>query len=107
MSFARNLSNRYRKQLLDTVTKTGLDAPKTASKKVVDKAAETTDEFIGNRSASKIEKPKPVSDKISRNFEKIIIPPEKQRRNIKPIKAGIIKMKQHETSKLLNHSTVS
>ena len=31
--FTRNLSNKYRKQLLDTATKTGLDALKTATKK--------------------------------------------------------------------------
>ena len=29
--FARNLSNKYGKQLLDTTTKTGVDALKTAS----------------------------------------------------------------------------
>ena len=33
LSFARNLSNKYGKQLLDTATKTGLDALKNASKK--------------------------------------------------------------------------
>ena len=44
-SFVRNFSNKYRKQLLDT----GLVALKSASKKVVHKAAETTGEFIGNK----------------------------------------------------------
>ena len=33
--FARNLSNKYGKQLLDIATKTGLDALKTASNHVV------------------------------------------------------------------------
>ena len=33
LSFARNLSNKYRKQLLDTATETGIDALKTDSKK--------------------------------------------------------------------------
>ena len=33
LSFARNLSNIYGKESLDTATKTGLDASKTASKK--------------------------------------------------------------------------
>ena len=33
LSFERNLSNRYRKELLDTATKTGLHALKTATKK--------------------------------------------------------------------------
>ena len=50
LSFAR----KYRKQLLDT----GLDAPKTASKKLVHKAAETTGEFIGNKIANAVAKSK-------------------------------------------------
>ena len=33
LSFARNLSNRYGKKLLDTATKTRLDALKNASRK--------------------------------------------------------------------------
>ena len=33
LSFERNLSDKYGKKLLDTATKTGLDASKTASKK--------------------------------------------------------------------------
>ena len=43
--FARNLSSKYRKQLLDTATKTGINALKSASKKVVHKVAEATGEF--------------------------------------------------------------
>ena len=46
-SFERNLSSKYGKQLLDTATKTGLDALKVASKKVVHKPAESAGEFIG------------------------------------------------------------
>ena len=77
LSFARNLSNKYRKQLLDTATKTGLDFLKTSSKKVAHKSAEETDEFIENKISDKIVKPKPVPDENSRNVEKLIIPPEK------------------------------
>ena len=33
LSFPRNLSNKYRKQLIAAATETGLDALKTASKK--------------------------------------------------------------------------
>ena len=40
LSFARNLSNKNGKQLLDNATKTGLNALRTAPKKVVYKAAE-------------------------------------------------------------------
>ena len=49
LSLARNLSNKLRNQLLGT----GLHA----SKKVPNKAAEATCEFIGNKIAFKIVKP--------------------------------------------------
>ena len=53
LPFASNLSNKYGKQLLDTTTKTELDALKTVSKKVVQKAAEAAGEFIGNKITDK------------------------------------------------------
>ena len=34
---------------MDTATKTGIDAEKTASKRVVQKTAEATRDFIGNK----------------------------------------------------------
>ena len=71
MSFARNFSSKYRKQLLDT----GLNSLKTASRKVVHKATEATGEFIGNKTADNIVKTNPVIDDNSRNVEKITIPP--------------------------------
>ena len=43
LSFPRNLSNKYGTKLLDTATRTGLDAANPASKEVVNKVAETTD----------------------------------------------------------------
>ena len=54
----RNQSDNYQKQLLDTATKTGPNALKAGSKKVVHKAAEVTDEFTGNKNAYKIVKQK-------------------------------------------------
>ena len=62
LSFAKNLSQKYRKQLLKTAPETGLDPLKTASKK-------TTGEFIGNKIADKLVKPKPVSDENSADVE--------------------------------------
>ena len=59
LSFERNLSNKYRKQLLDSATRTGLDVIKTASKKVGHKTADTTGKFIGNKIADKTEKTVP------------------------------------------------
>ena len=74
MSFARKLSSKHRKKFLDTATKTGLDALKTAFKKVVHNAAEAKYEFIGNKIVDKIVKP---AEK-SRNVKEIVIPPEKR-----------------------------
>ena len=78
LSFVRNLSKKYRKQLLDIATKTGLDALKIAPKKVVHKAAEATGEFVGKKIADKIVKPNPISAENSRNVEEIVISPEKR-----------------------------
>ena len=77
-SIVRNVSSNYVKQLLDTADKTGLEALKTASKKVVHKASEATGEFIGDNIADKTVKPKPVPGENSRNVEEIVIPPEKK-----------------------------
>ena len=40
LSFARNFGDKYGKKLMDTATKTGTDAAKTASKRVVQKLQE-------------------------------------------------------------------
>ena len=61
-SFARNLSDKYKKKILDIATKTELDFAKTASKKVVHKTAEGRGELIGSKIAEKTVKPKPISD---------------------------------------------
>ena len=55
-----------------------LNALKTAPKKVVHKIAEATGEFIGNKITDKIMEPNPVPEENSRNFEEMIIPPEKR-----------------------------
>ena len=39
---------------MDTATKTGIDAAKTNSKRVVQKTAETTGDLIGNKMVDKI-----------------------------------------------------
>ena len=75
--FTKNLSNSYGKQLLDNAAKTGLDALKTTSKKLFHKAAEATGEFVGNKIAYKIAKPKLVLDANLRYVAEIVIPLEK------------------------------
>ena len=52
--FDKNFGNNYGKKLMDTATKTGIDAAKTASKKVVQKTAEATRDLIGNKRADQI-----------------------------------------------------
>ena len=54
LSFTRNLSNKYRKIMLDI----GIDALKTVSIKVIYKAAEAISRFFGDKIADKIVKPK-------------------------------------------------
>ena len=54
LSFARKFGDKYGKKLMDTATKTGIDAAKTASKQVVQKTAEATRVLIGNKIADKI-----------------------------------------------------
>ena len=53
LSFARKFGDKYGKKLMDAATKTGVDAAKTASKKVVQKTEETTGALIGNKLADK------------------------------------------------------
>ena len=80
LPLARKCGDKYGKKLMDTATKTGIDAAKTASKRVVQKTAEATGDLIGNKIADKItsigkskEKEKP---------EEIYIPPEKRQQII-------------------------
>ena len=54
MSFARKSGDKYDKKLMGTATKTGIDAAKTASKRVVKKTAEAIGDLIGNEIADKI-----------------------------------------------------
>ena len=54
MSFARKFGDKHGKKLIDTATKTRIDAAKTASKRVVQKRAKATGELIGNNIAEKI-----------------------------------------------------
>ena len=64
---------------MDTATKNGIDAAKTASKRVVQKTAQTTRDLIGNKIADKItslgkRKSKEKEDKR----QEIYIPREKK-----------------------------
>ena len=54
LSFARKSGNKYGRKLIDTAIKTGIDAAKTASKRLVQKNAEATRDLIGNKIGDKI-----------------------------------------------------
>ena len=54
LSIARTFWDKYDKNLMDTATKAGTDAAKTASKRVVQKIAEATGDLMGNKIVDKI-----------------------------------------------------
>ena len=85
LSIGRRFGNKYGKKLMDTATKTWIDATKTTSKKVVQKTAEATEDLIGNKMADKITsigKPKEKEKEKTKETEEIYIPPEKRQQII-------------------------
>ena len=48
LSFAKNMSNKYGKKLVDTAKKSATDAIKSASKRAIQKTAEATGDLISN-----------------------------------------------------------
>ena len=63
---------------MDTATKTGMDAAKTASKRLVQKAAEATGTLTGNKIADKITSIGKPKEKETKKPEELYIPPEKR-----------------------------
>ena len=85
MSFARKFGDKYGKKLMDTATKTGIDAAKIASKRVVQKTAEATEDLIGNKIDDRITsvgKPKEKTKEI----DEIYIPPERRQKIINDLR---------------------
>ena len=83
LSFAIRFSDKYGKKLMDTATKTGMDAAKTASKRVVQKTAEAIGDLVRNKIGDKITllgKTKSKEKKDER--QEIYIPPEKRQQII-------------------------
>ena len=86
LSFGRRFGGKGGRKLMDTPTKTGIDAAKTLSNGVVPKTAEATGNLIGNKIADKItsrgksknkEKENEKKDETSET-EGIYNPPEKR-----------------------------
>ena len=71
---------------MDTATKTGIDAAKTASKRVVQKTAEATGDLIGNKIAGKITLLGKTKEKTKKVEEEIYILPEKRQQIIDDLK---------------------
>ena len=112
LSFARNLSNKYVKKLMNTAIRTGTnlsnkygkklkitalksgkDFATTSGKKIVHKSAEATGNLIGNKIADKItslNKPRSKKEKDETNVmeetEELYIPSEERKKIIKDLK---------------------
>ena len=71
-----NLGINMVNELMDTATKTGIDAAKTTLKRVVQKTAEATGHLIGNKIADK--STSICKSKERKKTEEIYIPPEKR-----------------------------
>ena len=88
LSIAKNLSNKYSQKLIDKAKTSTTDALKTASKRAIQKTAEATCDFIGNKIADKItsisKKPlKKLYNNIDNKTEDVELTTNKKR-NISP-----------------------
>ena len=90
LSFARKFGDKYGRKLMDTARKTGIDAVKTASKRVVQKTVEATGNLIRNTIADKITSLGKTKSKEKENEtnkrQEIYIPPEKRQQIIDDLK---------------------
>ena len=78
-----NLVINMVKKFMDTATKTGIDAAKTASKSVVEKIVEAMGDLLGNKIADKITSiGKPKEKEKTKEIEEIYIPSEKRQQII-------------------------
>ena len=85
LSFARKFGDKCGKKLIDTAAKTGIDAAKTASKRVVQKSAGATGDLIGNKIAGKITATGKSKEK-TKKAEEIYVPPEERHQIIDDLK---------------------
>ena len=78
--FLEHLVINIVKKLIDTATKIGIDAAKTASKRVVYKTAEVIGDLVGNKVADKITSVRKAKSKVTENEtnkrQEICIPAE-------------------------------
>ena len=93
MWFSREFCDKYGKKLIDTASKTGIDAAKTASKRVVQKTTEATEDLIGNKIADKFTSLGETKSKEKEDERReMCIPPENRKQIIDDIRLFHIKM---------------
>ena len=79
--------------MVDTASKTGIDAAKTASKRVVQKTTEATEDLIGNKIADKFTSLGETKSKEKEDERReMCIPPENRKQIIDDIRLFHIKM---------------
>ena len=82
LSFARKFGDKYGKKLMNAATKAGIDPAKSASNRVVQKAAEATEYLTGNKKANKIisavKSKSKEKENVTSETEEIYIQPEKR-----------------------------
>ena len=87
LSFVNKFGDEYGKKLMDTTTKIGIDAAKTAFKQVVQETTEATGYLTGNKIAYKITSVDKSKEKEkAKKAEKICIPTEKRQQIIDGLK---------------------
>ena len=84
MPFAKSMSNKYGKKLVDTAKKSAIDAIKTASKRAMQKTAEATGDLVGNKIADKITSVSKKSTKKSSTIDEDAELKTPQKRYISP-----------------------
>ena len=87
LSFARKFVDKYGKKLMDTATKTGIDAAKTASKRVFQRTAEATGYLIENKMVDKITSiGKPKEREKTKKQKKFIFHQKKDNKSLDDLK---------------------
>ena len=79
LSFSKKCGDKNGKKLIDTATKTGIDAAKATSKRIVQKTAEAKGDLIGNKIADKITS---IGKPKEKETKGIYTPPEKRQQII-------------------------
>ena len=70
LSFGRKFGDKYGKKLMDTATKTGIDAAKTTFERAVQKTSEATGDLIRNKIADEITSVGKSKNKLKENVKK-------------------------------------